>query len=77
MDSSNNLWEQVGNKCLRQALVLLESETTPTEATVRVVRELTETAIAIDSLNLRWQEQNQYGAAVFRGQPSSRREEGN
>lgn len=70
MDKQDNLWEQVGNKCLQQAVKLLESETTPTEATIRVVRELTKIAIAIDSLNLRWQEQSQYGAAVFRGRPS-------
>ncbi len=74
MDMQNSLWERLGNHCLQKALKLLESETTPTDVTVRVVRELTETAIAIDSLNLRWQQQNRYGAAVFRGRPSSRQE---
>ena len=70
MDMQSSLWEQLGNQCLQKALKLIESETTPTDVTVRVVRELTETAIAIDSLNLRWQQQNRYGAAVFRGRPS-------
>lgn len=66
-----SLWEQVGNKCLSSALAMLESETAPTAVTVETVRGLVEAAIAIDTLNLRWAEQNRYGAAAFRAQPSA------
>lgn len=66
-----SLWEQVGNKCLSCALILLESETAPTAATVETAKSLVETAIAIDTLNLRWAEQNRYGAAAFRARLSS------
>ena len=71
MDKAVNLWEQVGNKCLKAALFALEKETIPTAATVETVRGLVETAISIDMLNLQWAQKSRYGAAVFRGQPSS------
>lgn len=71
MDKEVNLWEQVGNRCLKAALSALEKETVPTAATVETVRGLVETAISIDRLNLLWAQQNRYGAAVFRGQLSS------
>ena len=72
-----NLWEKVGNKCLKQAEKLLDSETAPTAATVGAVKGLVETAISIDMLNLHWAEQNRCGAAAFPGRPSGRKEEGN
>ena len=55
MPESKNLWEQIGNECLSKALNLLKSETAPTAATAETVGRLVETAIAIDSLNLRWE----------------------
>ena len=67
----SNLWEQVGNECLRRALHLLNEETAPAAATAETVKSLVETAISIDMLNLHWNAQSQYGAAVFRDQPSS------
>lgn len=74
--ASENLWEQVGNKCLSCALTLLETKTTQTEATVEVVKALVETAVLIDTLNLRWEQQSRSGAAVFQGPPFSRPEAG-
>lgn len=71
MDKEINLWEQVGNKCLKTALSILEKETAPTAATVETVKGLVETAISIDTLNLQWARQNRYGAAVFRDLPSA------
>ena len=71
MDKERNLWNEVGNKCLWRASELLDSETTPTAATAEVVKSLVETAISMDMLNLRWAEKTRYGAAVFRGRPSS------
>lgn len=68
------LWAQVGNKCLSCALALLESETVPAAGTAETVRILVETAVSIDSLNLRWTQQTQSCAAVFRGQPFPRQE---
>lgn len=62
-----NLWEQVGNLCLQNALALLKKGTTPTAATVEMVKDLTTIAIAIDDLNRRWEQQNQSCAAVFQG----------
>ena len=62
-----NLWEQVGNSCLQNALALLKKETTPTATTVEMVKNLTAIAIAIDELNRRWEQGSESCAAVFRG----------
>lgn len=66
MDKQKDLWTEVGNKCLRRASELLDSETTPTAATAEVVKSLVETAISMDLLNLRWAIQNRSGAATRR-----------
>lgn len=63
----NSLWYKVGNKCLEHAQSLLDSETATTAATVEAVKGLVDVAIAIDMLNLRWSEKNQFGAAAFPG----------
>lgn len=68
MDKERNLWNEVGNKCLRRALELLDSETTPTVATAEVVKSLVETAVSMDLLNLRWAIQNRSGAATRRAE---------
>lgn len=70
-ERQNNLWEQIEDRCLKTVLSVLEKEAVPTTATVRTVRGLVETAIAIDALNLQRAQQSRYGAAVFRGQPFS------
>ena len=67
----NNLWEQVGNRCLEHALNLLDEKTAPTAATVETVKGLVDVALSIDMLNLHWARQTRYGAAAFRGQLSS------
>ena len=72
-----NLWEEIGNTCLNRATNLLKLETVPSAETAETVKNLVETAIAIDMLNLHWAEQNRYGAAVFAGRPSSRTAKGN
>lgn len=77
MDKQKDLWIEVGNKCLRRASELLDSETTPTAATAEVVKSLVETAISMDLLNLRWAIQNRSCAAVFRGPPFSPPKAGN
>lgn len=67
---SENLWEEIGNECLLKALALLKSETVPTAATVETVRALVETALAIDTLNFRYDHENQFlpGVQAFPGQ---------
>jgi hypothetical protein len=70
-------WIEIGNKCLSHANTLLEGETTPTMETIRTVRELVETAIEIDRLNLQWAQQSRSGAAVFQGSPFSPQAKGN
>ncbi len=67
----NNLWEQVGNRCLEHALSLLDEKAAPTVATVETVKGLVDVALSIDMLNLHWVRQTRYGAAAFRGQLSS------
>ena len=71
------MWDRIGNRCLELAVELLRKETTPTAATVEAVKRLVDTAIAIDSLNLRWYVRTRSAGAVFRGQPFSRPEEEN
>lgn len=66
-DVGLNIWEQVGNKCLSCALSILDEKTASTAATVEAVRNLVETAIEIDTLNLQWTVQTQSGEAVFGG----------
>lgn len=66
----NNLWLQVGNRCLELAKQELNQEATPTGATVETVERLVGIAIAIDDLNLRWTAQNRYGGAAFEGHAS-------
>ena len=69
-----NLWEQVGNRCLSDAIALLESETVPTAATVGTVKNLVEIAISIDMLNLRWEQKTRSYAEAFQEQPFLQRE---
>ena len=56
-----NLWAEVGNECLQKALSLLQKETVPTAGTVETVKNLVETAISIDMLNLQWTNKSQSG----------------
>jgi len=74
MNELANLWEAVGNGCLKKADALLSKETIPTAATVEMVSKLTSIAIAIDDLNLRWAAQSRSCAAVFPGRLSEQRE---
>lgn len=64
-EETNNLWYEVGNKCLEHAKSLLDSETATTAATIEAVTGLVEVAIAIEALNLRWNEKNQFSEADF------------
>ena len=65
MTENKNLWEEVGNKCLTQAIEVLNKETIPNIENVEIVSKLVNTAIAIDSLNLLWTSQSRYGEQVF------------
>jgi hypothetical protein len=38
MPNAENLWESVGNKCLKKAKSLLEWDTAPTAATIEAVQ---------------------------------------
>lgn len=49
----NDLWGEVMQKCLRCAKKLLDTETTPTAATVEAVKGLVEVAISIEWLTHR------------------------
>lgn len=73
----NNLWEQIGNKCLTCAIHMLENEPIPTIATGEAVKLLVETAVSVNNLNLRWAQQTRSYAAVFRDQPVSQQATGN
>lgn len=68
-----NLWERLGNICLSHAIALLERGTAPTVETVETAKALVEMAVSIDTLNLRWAQQNQCGVAVFQDRISSPR----
>jgi len=64
-----NLWQVVGNKCLKKAEELLNKETSislDAEETVLMVERLVNIAIAIDTLNLHWEAQNRSGAGGTR-----------
>ena len=74
MRGVDNLWDQVGTQCLRIAKEELDKKTTPTEATVEMVERLVGIAISIDNLNLRWAQQNRFGAAAFADRPFSPQE---
>ena len=65
-----NLFEVVARHCLKKAKGILEKETTPTAATVEMVEKLTDIAIKIDTLNLRWAEQSRGGLWVYSGPAS-------
>ena len=56
--SETSLWAEVGEECLTKAADLLKKGTTPTAATVEVVKGLVEIAISIDDLNLRWEQRD-------------------
>ena len=71
-----NLWAEVGEECLTKAADLLKKGTTPTAATVEVVKGLVEIAISIDDLNLRWAK-NQYDRKVCVVRPFNFTEEDN
>lgn len=58
MTEHENLWEQVGNKCLEHALAILDNETALDIDKTKAVSGLVSTAVLIDLLNLRWAEQN-------------------
>ena len=74
MKNHSNLWEELGNLCLELAKKELDQGISPTTGSLETVERLVRVAIAIDELNLRWAAQTRYGAAVFRGRPSSPRE---
>lgn len=72
-----DLWTEVANKCLSRALAILEANKTDGLFDSVEVQRLVQIAIAIDSLNLQWEQQNRYGAAVFRAPPFSPQAKGN
>ena len=77
MPRNKNLWEEVGNYCLKQALEVLNKETIPSIEEVEIVSKLVNIAIAIDSLNLQWTAQSRYDEQVFPHRLSSQKLIGN
>lgn len=60
MDKSTfNLWESVGNRALELARIVLDATKVPTDEQIRAARGLVDIAIAIDDLNLRWQQNHE------------------
>lgn len=76
-DKVDNLWSDVGNRCLTLAKAALNSEAVPTAETVETAQRLVDMAVAIDTLNLQWELQSQSCAAAFPGRTSSPRATGN
>lgn len=74
IEAESSLWEDVGNECLRCALTVLNENKIPTAATVGIVKELVQTAIEIDKLNLWWSVHIHSGAAAFADTELLRRE---
>lgn len=74
IEAESSLWKEVGNKCLRCALTVLNKNEIPTAATVGIVKELVQTAIEIDTLNLWWSVHIHSGAAAFADSEILRRE---
>ena len=70
--SQDDLWLKIGNKCLSQAIAVLEHSVTPTEGMANLVQKLVSVAIAIDQLNRQWAAQTRYGAAVYQDPASAR-----
>ncbi len=69
-----NLWEKAGNSCLTHAIKLLENHPNTDFKTAKTVKMLVETAVSIDTLNLRWEQQTQCGSAAFWGRTSAQKE---
>lgn len=65
--AEENLWLEIGNRCLKQALSILESETALTMEAVGAIRALVATAIEIEELNLRYEEQSRFYASGSQG----------
>ena len=61
------LLDNIGNQCLKKADEVLSAETVPTADTARTVKDLVETAISVELLNLRLAEQSRFAAGVYRG----------
>lgn len=74
IETGSSLWEEVGNRCLRCALAVLNENTIPTAAAVGIVKELVQTAIEIDTLNLWRSVQIHSGSAAFADTELLRRE---
>ena len=66
-----DLWVEVRDKCLTHVKALLDCPDATDKETLNTVCELVQISIAIDLLNLRLAQQTRFGAAVFRGKPSS------
>jgi len=62
--SEVNLWEKVGNGCLKHAAKLLEKPEL-TDADIVHICDLTKNAIVVDTLNLLWSERSRSGAEAL------------
>ena len=65
------LLDNIGNQCLKKADEMLSAETVPTADTASTVKDLVETAISVEVLNLRLTEQSRFAARACTKQPTS------
>ena len=65
-----DLLDEIQNKSLMQASILLDKKSALTDEDVRAAEKLVSMAIAIGYLNLQRDNQTRSYGAVFRGQPS-------
>lgn len=56
--TETNLWVEVGNRCLRHAIELLDVKTASIDMTdIEAAKRLVDIAVTIDSLELQWTSQ--------------------
>ena len=60
-----NMWESIGNNCLKHANALLERDDYLEELTA--IERLVAIAVRIDTLNLHWESQSRSFSGVSRG----------
>lgn len=65
MPEKINLWEDVGNECLRKALHILKISSDGDGMAPELVKEWVDIAISIDDLSLRWEQKIQTGNSPF------------
>lgn len=66
MEAEMDLWTAIGNECLTQAWKLMKKKTTLEPMEVKVVSELVDIAIKMDSINYRWERGTRLGSLALK-----------